>query len=126
MLTPPDDGFEASDKYDLETALRAASWRPSQKPILAPTSSPEKPAFVIDCPCCFALRAAVVSLTVKRMPFLHCKECNTRVFCKSHLSLTKLRERHLETVEELERLMALPAPEPTQAKPARRAKRKPT
>jgi hypothetical protein len=122
----PEDCDERADKYLLEPALRTASWRPKvTAPMMAPESTPEKPKFLVDCPMCLGLRACLAQLTVQRLPFLYCRFCNSRVFVKSFSGLKVLRERHSETVEEIERLMALPAPEPTQAKPARRAKRKP-
>lgn len=117
----PEDGDERADKYLLEPALRTASWRPRvTAPMMAPESTPEKPKFLVDCPMCLGLRASLAQLTVQRMPFLYCRFCNSRVFVKSLLGLKVLRERHPETVEEIERLMALPVAAPTPKKVLKR------
>lgn len=112
---------EQIDKYLLEPALRRASWRPRvTAPMMAPESTPEKPTFVVDCPLCLGLRVCFVRLTVKRMPFLYCRFCYSRVFINSFSGLKVVRERHPETCAELERLMALPVVPPTPKKAPKR------
>lgn len=117
MFIAPDDASDAFDRYELEGALREASWRPrSSQPVMATTSTPTKPAFMVDCPCCFGIHSAVVRLTVKAMPFLHCKACCSRAFLNSTLALTKLKERHPDVVEKLMEQRGAVAPGPAKRK----------